>query len=143
MTRTWIEATRAFGIVRPASARRSRRVASVCLENLEGRLALSGFSSGVSAPLIKHGALPTAVEVQPMIIGNHIGMNAASEIKHGNGPIMPQDLNPQPLPPGFMASEAIQGQHIGYNAVQGQHIGTNIVGQHIGTSVMSTKFTVE
>jgi hypothetical protein len=61
------------------------------------------------------------------------------------------DLNPQPLPPGFMAevgampvpgivgqhigSAMIQGNHIGMNIV-GNHIGTNIVGQHIGTSVI-------
>ena len=140
MTRTWIAgATGAFGIVRPASGRRTRPLASVRLETLEGRLALSGFASGVSMPLIKHGALPTAVQFQPMIIGNHIGTNPVSEIKHGNGPITPQDLNPQPLPPGveqsmrepltltpdptcpscaphFMAIEVVQRKHVAADA---------------------------
>jgi hypothetical protein len=70
------------------------------------------------------------------------------------------ELNPLPLPPGYMAIksnveivgnhigyemiqgnhigyEMIQGNHIGYEMIQGNHIGTNVVqGQHIGTAMI-------
>ena len=135
MTRNLIAtASRALGIVRPTSARCRQSRATVCLERLEYRLSLSTYSAGA--------VLTPALNPQPLPPGR-----VAPAIKHA-----PLDLNPQPLPPGVMASQATQGQHIGYNAVQGQHIGTNIVGQHIGTNivgqhigtnVMGTKFTVE
>ncbi len=80
MTRNLIAAaSRALRIVRPASARRSRRHTGVCLENLEGRLSLSSASVGGTVPLIKHGALPTAIQVQPMLERKHVGADAADQ----------------------------------------------------------------
>ena len=50
------------------------------------------------------------------------------------GKMVPLDLNPQPLPPGFMMPMAIQGNHIG-TAVEIKHAPVvDIVGNHIGTS---------
>ncbi len=80
MTRNLIAtASHAFGIVRSSSGRRSRPRASICLENLEGRLSLSSVSAGGPAPLIKHGADPTAVQMQPMIQGNQLSTNATGQ----------------------------------------------------------------
>jgi hypothetical protein len=87
MTRNLIAtASRALGVVRPASARRSRRLASVCLENLEGRLSLSSVSAGGPVPLIKHGADPTAVQVQPML--ERTGAGADANGQHFNPAIL-------------------------------------------------------
>jgi hypothetical protein len=81
MTRNWIAtASRALGIVSGNSARPSRRqCASLGLENLEYRLSLSAVSAGGSVPLIKHGAVPTSVQVQPMTQGQHIGTNIVGQ----------------------------------------------------------------
>ena len=83
MTRNLIAtASRALRIVRPAFTRRSRRVNSVCLENLEGRLSLSSVSAGGLVPLINHGSDPTAVQVQPMLERKHVGADANSQPIH-------------------------------------------------------------
>jgi hypothetical protein len=51
------------------------------------------------------------------------------------------DLNPQPLPPGYMAevstmqSNVVLRKHVGTEIV-GNHIGTSVVGAHIGTNIV-------
>ena len=62
------------------AGRRRRRGASPCLENLEGRLSLSGIVGnhiGVSAvPAIVGQHIGTNAAVVPAIQGNHIGSPA-------------------------------------------------------------------
>ncbi len=69
---------------------------------------------------------------------------------------VPMDLNPQPLPPGYVVgvhshslAPDVQGAHIGYEMVQGAHIGYEMIqgnhpgyeciqGNHIGANVSFT-----
>jgi hypothetical protein len=61
----------------------------------------------------------------------------------GVGRVVSLDLNPQPLPPGYMdvkRNVEIVGQHIGVPMIQGQHIGTAMIqGNHIGTNMVQRK----
>ena len=90
MTRNLIAmASRTLSMVRSSSAGPRRQRTSLRLENLEGRLSLSGIQ------------------------GNHIGTAMVSRLQ-GPVEVQPADLNPQPLPPGYAhVDPMIVGQHIG------------------------------
>jgi hypothetical protein len=112
MTRNLIaKATRTLWSNGSSPAGRRRRGTSPCLENLEGRLSLSGIVGN-----------HIGMGVSPAIQGNHIGVTMAIQGNH------------------IGVAMAIQGNHIGVAmAIQGNHIGMgvtpDIVGNHIGTSV--------
>jgi hypothetical protein len=96
MTRNLIAtASRTLSMVRSSSARPRRQRTSLRLENLESRLSLSGFAApaivgqhiGSAMVSIRQGPvevrpadlnpqpLPPGYAVDPMIVGNHIGMS--------------------------------------------------------------------
>jgi hypothetical protein len=91
MTRNLIAmASRTLSMVRSSSNGPRRQRTSLRLENLEGRLSLSGIQ------------------------GNHIGVATVVLRKHDPVEVQPADLNPQPLPPGiFRVEPMIVGAHIG------------------------------
>lgn len=125
MTRNLIKAASRTHLVLGSVARhRSDSRATLCVENLEHRLALSSASVGF-APAIVGNHIGT-----PAIVGNHIGTaaiqgnhigTAAIQGNHigtaaiqGNHIGTPADLNPQPLPPGiFHVEPMIVGEHVG------------------------------
>jgi hypothetical protein len=90
MTRNLIAmASRTLSMVRSSSSGPRRQRTSLRLENLEGRLSLSGIQ------------------------GNHIGTPMVLR-KTDPVEVQPADLNPQPLPPGiFRVEPMIIGNHIG------------------------------
>jgi hypothetical protein len=84
MTRNWLAlASRTLRNARSASTRPGRHRPGLGLENLEGRLVLSSYATIKHLPSVVHQTSPPGVALPDRL-----------------------DLNPQPLPPGFMVKVA-------------------------------------